>query len=282
MYLLMIPSILAAVLQNCLYNSVCKKDLHTGEKINAFNAISYAVCIIAFGIVTVMQGISLFTFLLGLGFGIVTALAVSFKMSALSIGPMHITLLIVASSMIIPTLSGVLFGEKVSFYKVLFVAVLLFFIYLSLDKVGNIKANGKWFLLCGISFVLSGSIGVLQKVHQSTVYKGETGGFLFSAFLCSVFLSVFFGKKELVSTVKSVRLTLISAVCGLFTFTMHFINLKLSGVLNPQIFFPIVNSVPMTLSTLCSVFLFKEHLSLKQIIGLIGSVACLVAICLVP
>ena len=282
MYLLLIPSILAVVLQNCLYNSVCKKDLHTSEKINAFNALSYLVCIIAFGVVTVTQGISLFTFAFGLLFGIVTALSVSFKMSALGIGPMHITLLIVTSSMIIPTLSGVLFGESVSIYKILCVVVLLFFIYLSLDKVGNIKASGKWFLLCMLSFVLSGSIGVLQKVHQSTVYKGETGGFLFSAFLCSVFLSVFFGKKELVPTLKSVRLSLISAVCGLFTFTMHFINLKLSGILNPQIFFPVVNSVPMILSTFCSVFLFKEHLSFKQIIGLIGSIGCLIAICLVP
>ena len=75
---------------------------------------------------------------------------------------------------------------------------------------------------------------------------------------------------------------IIGIICGLCTFAMHFVNLKMSGIIPSQIFFPIVNSVPMVLSMLLSVILFKESLSLKQVAGLIGGVLTLIAICLVP
>lgn len=282
MELILILPITASVLQNCLYNSVCKKELHTSEKINAFNFISHLICIITFGIVLLTQQLSFFTFALGLIFGVVTALSISFKMIALSIGPMHITLLITTSSMIIPTISGVFFGEKFSIFKLICVFILILFIYLCLEKVGNTKANVKWLIYCGITFVLSGLIGVLQKIHQASVYKSESGGFLFSAFLCSVFLSLICAKKELKSTIQNKRLIIIGIICGLCTFTMHYINLKMSGIIPSQIFFPIVNSVPMVLSMILSVILFKESLSLKQVAGLIGGVLTLIAICLVP
>lgn len=202
-------------------------------------------------------------------------------MYALSIGPMHITLLITTSSMIIPTLSGIFFGEKFSLYKLICVFVLILFIYLCLERVGSTKASGKWLFYCAVTFVLSGTIGVLQKVHQASAHKGELGGFLFSAFLCSVFLSLFCAKKETLPTLRNPRLVIIGAVCGLCTFTMHYINLKLSGIIPSQLFFPIVNSVPMVLSMILSVMLFKERLSLKQVIGLTGGILSLVAICLI-
>ena len=49
------------VSQNCLLNKLCKKDLSTSEHVYRFNAISYAVCIVLFGILTIESGLSLFT-----------------------------------------------------------------------------------------------------------------------------------------------------------------------------------------------------------------------------
>lgn len=57
------------------------------------------------------ESLSLFTVLLGIVFGVMTALHNVYNMQALSTGPMNITLMITTSSTIIPTLSGVFFAQ---------------------------------------------------------------------------------------------------------------------------------------------------------------------------
>ena len=88
--------------------------------------------------------------------------------------------------MIIPTMSGVFFGESFSALKLLAVFVLIGFIYLSLGKSNGGRINKRWILFCALAFVFQGSIGVLQKVHQSSSHKAELNGFLFVAFTCSL------------------------------------------------------------------------------------------------
>jgi multidrug transporter EmrE-like cation transporter len=63
---------------------------------------------------------------------------------------------------------------------------------------------------------------------------------------------------------------------------MNFINLKLSGMLPSQLFFPLINGSAIVLSSLVSVLLFKEKLTRRQTIGLVGGIASLIAICLIP
>lgn len=274
-------SISSMVLQNCILNKVCKKDLETSDHVYRFNALSYAICILLFGIMAFSGGFSLFTVGMGILFGVITALSNYYKMLSLSSGPMHITLLITTSSMIIPTMSGVFFGEDFSLPKLLIVGLLVFFIYLSLGKTGNSRFNKRWFIYCALAFVFQGSIGVLQKVHQSTSHKGEIGAFLFVAFICSLVYSLIRSRKSLPSLKFNCKHYLFALVCGICTFCMNFLNLKLSGLLPSQLFFPVVNGSAIVLSSLMSVFFFKERLSKKQIIGLVGGILSLVAICLV-
>ena len=141
---LIITSVSAAVLQNCLTNKVCKKNLDTNSKINLFNIFVYLACTVTFGILLIGNKLSLFTVLFGAFYGIIAALGQFYKVHSLQIGPMNITLLITTSSMIIPTMSGVFFGEKFSLLKLCAVFVLLFFIYLSLQKGNDTKFNKKW------------------------------------------------------------------------------------------------------------------------------------------
>jgi len=62
---------------------------------------------------------------------------------------------------------------------------------------------------------------------------------------------------------------------------MNFLNLRLSGLLPSQLFFPLVNGSAIVLSSLMSVLLFKEHLSKKQTVGLVGGIASLIVMCFV-
>lgn len=280
--ILIMISISSMVLQNCLQNQICKKQLNTPGQVNHFNRVVYAVCILMFAGLLLGKGLSLYTLLLGLLFGLVTALCNLFKMMSLSCGPMHITLLITTSSMIIPTMSGVFFGETFSIGKLCIVVLLIGFIYISLDKTGDKKINGKWMLYCGLCFLLLGAIGILQKIHQSSVHRSEASGFLLIAFICSFVYSMIRGKGNKSEMLLSKKYIVIGAVCGFCTFAMNYINLKLSGMLPSQLFFPLVNGSAIVLSSVMSVVLFKEQLSKKQLAGLCGGIGSLIAICLVP
>lgn len=269
------------VLQNCVLNKLCKKDLITSDHVYRFNVLTYAVCIVLFGITALSGGISWFTVGLALFFGVVTALSNYYKMLSLSSGPMHITLLITTSSMIIPTMSGIFFGESFSLPKLCAVCVLIFFIYLSLEKKGGARINGRWLIFCSLAFIFQGSIGVIQKLHQSSVHKGETGSFLFVAFICSLIYSHFRAKRGFKQMNFGKKHLAFALICGACTFGMNYLNLRLSGILPSQLFFPLVNGSAIILSSASSVILFKEKLSKKQLVGLCGGIASLIAICLV-
>ncbi|MBQ6829809.1 MAG: EamA family transporter [Clostridia bacterium] len=281
--LLAILSIGSMVLQNGLLNGVCKKVLKTSRQTNFFNVVQYAVCVLIFGVMMVTGSISWYTAGIGVLFGIVTALGTMYKLLALGQGPMHITLLITTSSMIIPTLSGIFFGEGFSLAKFAVVVVLIACIYLSLGKQeGDNKFNGKWLLYCLISFVFLGLVGVLQKVHQTSAHKAETGGFLFVSFVCSMVFSLIRVGGAIKEMHFDKKVLLIGVVCGVCTYAMNDINLKLSGVLPTQLFFPLINGSAIVLSSLVSVAMYREQLDKRQWIGLVGGILSLIGICLVP
>ena len=276
-----ILSISSIFVNNCVTNKLSKGDLKTSDHVYRFNALSYVVCILLFAILTLSSGLSLFTAGLGVLFGIVTALNGFFNLRALAKGPMNITLLITTSSMIIPTLSGLFFGESFSVYKFLVLFVLLFFIYLSLGKGTDRGFEKSWLFFCLASFFLQGGIGVLQKIHQSSDYKSEASGFLLVAFVCSLLFSFFASKKsyrELNFTKVHCLFALLSGVC---VFLMNYLNLKLSGILPSQLFFPLINGSAVILSIAASFLIFKEKLTKRQIIGLSGGITSLILLCIV-
>ena len=274
-------SVFSTVLQNCIMNRLCKKELSTNDHIYRFNTIMYAVCVLLLGIGLIGERVSLYTVVLGIAFGVVTALSNLYKMVALTSGPMHITLLITTSSMIIPTMSGIFFGEQFSTLKLLFVIVLIGFIYLSMDQKDDAKWNKRWLVCCILAFLFQGSIGVLQKIHQSSDHRAETNGFLLTAFICSVIYSLLRTKKSYRELSFGKTHVILAVVCGMCTYCMNVLNLKLSGILSSQLFFPLINGRAIVLTSVMSVFVFKEKPTKRQLIGLCGGIAALVTICLV-
>ena len=281
-YLLIIASISSMVLQNCLFNQCCKTRLKSNTQINLFNITMYSVCILLFGLLLLKETISVFTVLLGLLFGVITALSNFYKMSALSSGPMHITLLVTTSSMIIPTVSGIFFGETFSVAKLGVVIVLIAFIYLSIPKSNHAAISKKWLLCCVLAFVFQGSVGVVQKIHQSSVHKAEVSGFLFFSFICATVFCFFRSGGISKQTALDKTSVMIGVIAGVCSFAMNYINLRLSGLLPSQLFFPLINGSAIILSSVMSVVLFKERLSGRQTIGLIGGILSLIGICFVP
>lgn len=282
--LLIFISVFSTVTHNCLTNSVCKERSTGDSEIQKFNMLGYIVCIFLFGLFIYTEKPSFYSFAMGVAFGVVTAMSSLYRMKALNKGPMHLTLLITASSMIIPTASGIFFGEDFSINKLFAVFFLIGFIYLSLNSKSENENNtkkSKWLLYCILAFLLQGSIGVLQKVHQFSIHKNELNTFLFSSFLCSaVFCKIGLIKKP-PKTRQKRKNTLTGLFCGACVYAMNIINLKLSGIIPSQLFFPLINGSSIILSSFLSVVVFKEKLTKKQLIGLSGGILSLIAICIV-
>ena len=281
-YLILLIPMIATVVQNVLYNTVSKSALKEKGDSYYFNIFGYLVCVTLFGAMSFSTGVSIYTFLIGILFGVCILLSSVFKMQALKEGPMHITILVTTASMIIPTLSGaVMFGEPLSIPKLIAVAILIFFIYLSIStpKGDVAEYSIKWAILCLITFVFLGAIGVIQKLHQSSPHKGEAASFLAVAFICSIIFAVVMSKKQKTTKKQGKQFYIISLACGACYFTMHYLNLKLSGIVPSQILFPVVNGSAVILSSVASVVFFKEKITKRQLVGLIGGLASLIGIC---
>ena len=293
--LLLVVSILMNLTANSiLKNDFCKKEVKNNADLYAFNSLTSVLSVITLLILALIMGsltsVSAYTILLGLGFGLVTALCAIFNMKALECGPMSYTSVIISCSLVIPSFSGMIFFEE-SIAPVQYAGVVCMLISFvcAMDRE-NDKAGVslKWFLFCMIAFVFNGAIGVMQKVHQSSAHKDELAVFLITAFLFSAVFSAamipVFRKKEgnvsVLGKEKVKKFLIVGVVCGVFIAFCNQINMYLSGVMPSVIFFPVVNGGCMILTAIVGVLFLKERFSVKQWIGLVVGTAAIFLLCL--
>lgn len=158
-----------------------------------YNAVGSLVCAAVFLRWGGFGTASTFTLLLGVVFGIVTAVGSIASLKAIEIGPWAYTTVITSLSMLIPTLSGVLlWHEPIRVLQIFGMVLMVVCLILSVDTDADAekrKASLRWLLFCAISFVCTGSIGVMQKWHQSSPFRGELNAFLTVAFVISFLYS---------------------------------------------------------------------------------------------
>lgn len=295
-----IPLTLILSLAAALGGSIAKKyytdkgptGLSGGFVFNAVGCLSAAVILLCWG---GFGASSVFTIVLGVAFGAVTALQGITNIAALQVGPMSYTSVIISFSTLISSLSGVMFfDESLGWAQIVgMVLMLASFVLAAKSDVDEKKANLKWLFLCLIAFVATGGIGVMQKVHQSSEYRDELNAFLIIAFVSSAVLCAFFAalmkrresrfadeKEKGKNGKRQVWLLLgIMIASGACVAVNNKFNLYLSGVMDSAVFFPIVNGGGLVLTTLAAVLLFKEKLSTKQWIGVVLGIASVVFLC---
>ena len=287
--------LLTVSLVAALGGSIFKK-LYTNRDSRLSGSFAYTAvgCLVAAAVLFAWGGFgkaSLFTVLLGVLFGAVTALQGVTHMAALQVGPLSYTTVIISFSTLISALSGVLFfGESIGPLQIVgMVLMLASFALANGGENGGKRANLRWLLLCVVAFLATGAIGVMQKIHQSSAFKEELNAFLVIAFGVSAFLSgvvaLLLRKKERGSEENRndrggmmllIFLMLISGVCVAVN---NKLNLYLSGVIDSIIFFPVVNGGGLVLTTLASLLIFKERLRTKQWIGILLGIASVLCLC---
>lgn len=296
----LICSLAAALTGNVTKKYYTLKASKTAEREYLFSAISCAIAALVLLIWGGFQIPSLFTFLLAVAFGIVTMLQTVTNMAALQCGPMSYTTVIISCSTLLSALSGAcFFGEKIGWAQIVGIAFMLVSFVLAAEQQNQAskekKTNWKWFSLCMAAFFATGGIGIMQKVHQSSAYKGELNAFLIVAFFISALVCLGFvwiykrknGKNvnamQAEQTKKDRKRTWVlwgvMILNGISVALNNKWNLYLSGVMDSAVFFPIVNGGGLVLTTLAATLLFHEKLSKKQWIGLAFGILSVVFLC---
>lgn len=288
--LLLIFSVIMSLLScGILRNEFCKKELAGNSDLYIFNTVNSLLSAITLTIVAAISGSlcipSMYTVLMGIVFGMATALCAILSMIALESGPLSYTNVIVSCAMVIPALSGmVLYGEVVSAWQYVGIALMVVSFACAVDSDnGSSGASFKWLLLCLGAFICSGSVGVMQKLHQNSIYKDELGIFLVIAFAASALFSLamtFYYKNvrgEAITVTRAPKLkkfAIISFISGVGFALVNQINMYLAGVMDAIIFYPVVNGASMILTTAAGIILWKEKLSKRQWFGLVmGGIA---------
>lgn len=292
--------ILSVSMLCALFANIIKKRSTLGFKSKKimrffFNAVVTLTCAITLFIISLFNGlpkISSFTLLLGIVFGIITAIQFIFSLMSYESGPFSYTSVIVSLSTIIPALSGYLiWGESIATVQIIGIILMLICFFFSVDfSGGDKKASPLWFVYVFITFFATGFIGVMQKWHQSSEYKAELDGFLIVAFLTAfvfsaggTIISVFAknDNNEEKFSKDDIALPCIAfmIICGICAAANNKMNLYLSGVIDSAIFFPVVNGGGMILSTVASIILFDEKFTKQKWLGILSGIVAVVLLC---
>lgn len=240
-----------------------------------------------------IDGISLFTCLLGLLFGLVISLLEIFMIRAFRSGPMAYTMVIVSCSTVFTALSGFFFfDENIGVFQLLGIALMVgSFVFATEKKSGEKRGGLLWLTFSLLTFLCSGSIGFMQKIHQTSSHKNELNAFLVLSFAVSfifsavmTFMALRKEKSPLLERREDGRVNfafiIIMIVSGICVAANHKLNLSLSGIMPSAVFFPIVNGGNLVLTTLSALVIFRERLTRRQWIGVILGVLSVLFLCL--
>lgn len=223
------------------------------------------------------QGVSPFTLILAVAFGLCTGLRSLIYIKALTLGPLSFTTIILSSCSIIPAFYGLLLGQSITLWQIIGIVLMIVSLFFIVEKDSEQrKATLSWLLFVGIAFFLGGLIGICQTTHQTSEFRFQINEFLLITFLMSLIVSVI----DLIHLKKHQNLSLTHnpfkdgkfigtlIMGGLSCAFINIVNLYLSGVFPSAFFFPVINGGTLLVTVLFSLTVFREKMSPRRWVGM--------------
>ena len=229
------------------------------------------------------NGISKFTVICSIFYGIMLVAALWCYTLALSQGKTAVCATIYSFGFVVPTLSGTLFwNETITIFGYLGIIILLPILIISgtSPKKQENKQTSKFFVIpLIIALLASGGLGIMQKIHQQSEYANQLNAFILLSFLIaftlSVTLSLILKKGE--PTLK--RKSLSSALfVGVIFSLCNIMNTYLAGVLDSAVLFPLLNVGSILISLILSIIMYKEKMDKRDVIVLILGIMAIVLV----
>ena len=229
------------------------------------------------------NGLSAYTLLLALIYGVLLVCAQWFYTIALANGKIALCATIYSFGFLIPTLSGTIFWNEsitaLGALGILMAVPVLLISGISKKNETDNKSSISYFPPLILALICSGGLGIVQKIHQGSAYSNQLNSFILVAFFfCFVISSLFFlfltkgpnsiQKKNFVAC----------SVIGVFFASCNLLNTYLAGELNSSVFFPAINSSSILFSLILSLIIYKEKPTKKDIIVLVLSITSIVLV----
>ncbi len=257
-----------------LYGNRSQKGIFTFSTLIAFAALLF------FAVLSIGKPYTWEALPYALGFGAAYAITTVTEYEALSYGSLAITSMIMSYSLIIPTICGVLFwNETLILKQYIGLAILCLSLFLIRGKDGDgaqKRAQLKWLIYILIAFVCNGFCTIFQR-QQQRVFNGKYDESymvmaLIFVVLALAIMSVIREREDILTTVKLGGF--LGGACGICNGVTNLLVMLVLVLLPASVFFPVLSALALILSTLASVFLFKERLLPRQFVALfLGCVA---------
>ena len=213
-------------------------------------------------------------------FGISYAAATLFSVMAVAQGPLSLTTLIIAYSLMLPTFYGLIFLKDpitVGFIPGLALLVISL-ILINKKSTDSPPITVKWIKSVVLSFLGNGMCSVFQKAQQvkfDGAYKNE---FMILAliFVCIIlgFFVILKERKEIKFFAKAG--THLALFCGIANGITNLFVMILSGLIPVSLMFPLISAGGIIVTYVVSKVFFKENLTKAQFIGFILGIASVV------
>ncbi len=216
-------------------------------------------------------------------FGLTLSVSMYAGHKALSSGPISITSMIVAFSVVIPVIYGIGFcDETITPYHVCgFVLLVIAIVCTNMKKGNPAKLENfnrkKWILYICLTFAVNGIGSVLQKAHQQAYPKQYSAEFmLFAMMVCTVvftILSLLRIKTFKRGLTKSLWFAAMGGVsCGV----VNYLTITMAGFENAATLFPTISVGTILGVMLCGRLIFKEKLKWNHYIAIACGIAAVV------
>lgn len=283
MYILIVFLSFIAATKACIQGLFSRKFIKNSTDNIFYNTLIFLSTVIVFVIIFGIQIPSIITFYYALVYGLFSVAFQILYVSALSAGPVSLTVLITNFSLTIPILAAAfIYNEIPSTIQIIGVIILLFCFILVAKKDRNEKITIRWLLLSLTCFFSAGISFTVQKIHQNTEFKGEYQSFIICAYLFAAILSYLICIHRKTKKKRTVpfdyRILLSSLVIGIILGGYNISVLYLSGIIKSVILIPLLNGLSTIFATLYGVIVFRDELSKKQIISIVLGITSIILI----
>ena len=264
-------------------NAFCDKHISSQEGNMLYNAIKFLIgslLLLPMALTDSAPKFELGVVICGVACGVMYAVSKTVILKGYKKTSVAFMTLCHAAGMIIPCVIGHFFWlEKLSILSVVGILLTMTSIVLLKDS----KTDKKKFKTVGIVigivvFLTSGGVMVAQKL-MGLYFAGQSiGAYNFYSFIVAFFILCFFAKSKNIDK-KSKKAVLICSMGSAVSLSIiSIVMTKMAGSVPSVVLFPLFNGLGIIFVCVGSVFVFKEKLSIKNVVGLLLGVCglCLV------
>jgi len=212
------------------------------------------------------------------GFALGFAAIMVFSILAFRCGSLAITSLIISYSLMVPTVFGIIyFKEPTSWSLYVGVALLLVSLALINREEGKVKVNVKWVIYALLSFFGNGFCYVVMQLQEKSEYASQSNEFMIVALLMAaalmIVMALIYEHKRAVMCLKKAYLPII---CGAANGLANYLTILLLGMMPASVMNPLTAAGGIVATAAVSIFIYREKLSVYQIVGVILGTASVV------